>query len=354
MPPIATDQIDVIAIRSNLHVVLQASARMYMHFARETLLNFGDDGQRTVRDHLRKYGQWRAYEMREAHNAMDRPINMETLNRCWDSASVFVVKDDIDNEGYYSATDVAYDVRYCPAAEAWKADDFHRWGHVYCDEFHQSCASSYHPDGNVVIPINMMKGDDHCHFRWVMPATATEVESWPPTTLGLKLARYYQAETPERAAYDAMVRTSRLMGGRYWTMVSALYSHHDAQSADDVIRQFLRSWGRQRGQLMRIRHLEKGVPLLPEYFVRDMDLSPHIVWEMHQEQGLKDSQQMFIDFTPMDDAWTDLECAHAAKMFWEESLPAMVGAYSEDMSVDLTELVWRGDARTTVTMATRS
>lgn len=212
------ETIDVVEVRRPLHNILQSGARLYMHFARETLATFGDVGGTTVRDHLRRYGHWRGSEMREAHNALGREINMETLNRCWDSASVFIVKDDVESKGRYTPTDVIYDVHYCPAAEAWKADDFHQWGHAYCDEFHQACASNYHPDGNVVIPINMMKGDDHCHFRWVMPVTARGVDAYPPSKLGLKLAEYYQAVTPQRGAYDALVRTSRLIGGRYWTM----------------------------------------------------------------------------------------------------------------------------------------
>ena len=338
-----------IDIKPKLHNLLQASSRLYMHFARQTLAILGDDGERTVRLHLRKYGQFRAHEMREAHNALGRPINMETLNRCWDSASVFVVKDDIDNEGSYSPYDTWYDVRYCPAAEAWKADDFHRWGHVYCDEFHQACASSYHPDGHVVIPINMMKGDDRCTFRWVMPPTAEKLESWPPTELGLKLAEYYRADTPERAAYDAIIRTSRLLGGRYWTMVDALYSNHSAEDAETVIRAFLRSWGEQRGELLREKHRTDQIETSVENLIRDMDLYPEVAWQMEARVGEQGDTHLSIDFTPTDDAWVDLDCGKAAQIFWEESTPSMVRAYSENLSVELSELVWRGDARTTLT-----
>ena len=56
-----------------------------------------------------------------------------------------------------SVYDTRFDVHLCPTSMAWKEDDFHQWGHVYCDEFHQVCASTYHPDGNVVIPRNLIK-----------------------------------------------------------------------------------------------------------------------------------------------------------------------------------------------------
>ncbi len=214
MPLIQHENITPQHVKGILHNLLQASARLYMHFANETLATFGPAGEMTIRQHLRDYGRWRGTEMREAHNALGCPINMETLNRCWDSASVFIIKDDLKTTGKYTPYDVVFDVYYCPAAEAWKAEGFERWGHVYCDEFHQACASTYHPDGNVVIPINMMKGDDHCHFRWIMPADAHQIDPFPPSNLGRKLAKYYLADSVERGAYDALVRTNRLLGGR--------------------------------------------------------------------------------------------------------------------------------------------
>ncbi len=124
MPLIQYKAIDVDKVMPKINALLQAGSRWYTHFARETLRTFGRGGEMTVRYHLRQYGVWR--EMREAHNAMGRPINMETLNRCWDSASMFIVEDDANKEGAYSPHDVSYDVRRCPAAEAWKADDFHQ------------------------------------------------------------------------------------------------------------------------------------------------------------------------------------------------------------------------------------
>src|SRR5260221_10950472 len=52
-----------------------------------------------------------------------------------------------------------------------------------------SCASTYHPDGNVVIPQSLMKGDDHCHFQWIMPPNARTLDLGEPSELGRKLAR---------------------------------------------------------------------------------------------------------------------------------------------------------------------
>lgn len=335
MPRITPEQIDVEEAKPALRDLLQAGSRLYMHFANATLAEFGERGGMTVRQHLREYGKWRGTEMREAHNALGLPINMETLNRCWDSASVFIIKGDIETKGRYTPYDVIYQVHDCPAADVWRAEDFHRWGHVYCDEFHQACASTYHPDGNVVIPINMMKGDDHCAFRWIMPADARVIEPAPPSPLGEKLAAYYRAETPGRAIYDAMIRTSRLIGGRYWTMASALFELHPEDRAEAVLRRFLRSWAEQRGHVCRERQLSRGKPLTDPHLLAGLDFAPDYVWDFAIATASDVDVEIAIDWTPLDDAWRDLQVGRLAEVFWQESLPAFLSAYQPGSRVAL-------------------
>lgn len=342
MPLIQPQDIDTERVKRSLHNILQSGARLYMHFANESLATFGEGAGMTVRTHLREYGKWRGTEMREAHNAMGKEINMETLNRCWDSASVFVIKDDVETKGKYTPYDVIYDVHYCPAAEAWQAEGFWRWGHVYCDEFHQACASTYHPDGNVVIPINMMKGDDHCHFRWVLPANAREVDYAPPSELGSKLAQYYQADTVARGSYDALVRTSRLIGGRYWTMTKALFMRHPEDEAEAVVRRFVRNWATQRGEILRNDHQALGMELTAENLVREMDLACKYVWEMSEETSLPGRYAVDVAWTPMDDAWADLDASRVARIFWEESLPVLVESYNPNIQLNLASTRWTG------------
>ncbi|MCA9877573.1 MAG: L-2-amino-thiazoline-4-carboxylic acid hydrolase, partial [Thermomicrobiales bacterium] len=218
---------------ASLNVLLGVLGRMYMHYANTVIEAAGQYGEMTVRHHLREFGHFRGTEMREAHHALGKPIDMETLTCFWDNASTYVIHDDMD-AGTYTPEDSAFDVHFCPAALAWKEAGFHRWGHVYCDEFHQACASTYHPDGNVVIPINMMKGDDHCAFRWVMPGNARSLDLGEPTALGRRLARTYEQATDEEGALNAMRRTSRLVGGCYLSMVLPLQRRHSPGDANQM------------------------------------------------------------------------------------------------------------------------
>ncbi len=346
MPLIPCQSMDAKEVMPGVKTLLQASARLYMHFARETLAAFGREAEMTVRYHLREYGKWRGAEMREAHNALGEPINMGTLNRLWDSASTFIIKDDLDAHGKYAPCDVSFDVFVCPASEAWKAEDFHRWGHVYCDEFHESAASSYHPDGNVVIPLNLMKGDDHCHFRWLMPPNARELVPWPPTELGKKLAQYYKSDSPERAAYNALVRTSRLLGGRFWTAARATLDRHPKAEAVACLKRWLRSWATQRGQMLAAAHKAKGLERSAVNLVRQMDLGCQYVWEMAEGTATPALYEAVVQWTPMDDAWVDLRAAEQADLFWEETFPAMARGYKPSLEVELPALQWRGDSET--------
>jgi L-2-amino-thiazoline-4-carboxylic acid hydrolase-like protein len=329
---------------ASLNDLLGVLGRLYMHYANTVIDQYGIEGEMTVRTHLREFGRWRGAEMRDAHHAMGKPIDMQSLTCFWDNASTYVIDDDMD-AGSYAPSDSRFDVHFCPASLAWKDAGFHRWGHVYCDEFHQACASSYHPDGNVVIPINMMKGDDHCAFRWIMPANAQRLDLGEPSELGRRLAETYAAETPEQGALNAMRRTSRLVGGCYLTMTRPLFERHP-ESAAETRRTFLRIWAEERGRLMRRRHEERGLEPTPANFVREMDFCVRYVWEFDERVSGADRYEARIGWTPMDQAWADYDEADAACAFWEETYPALAGGYDAGLTVDLPSLTWRGDQET--------
>ena len=96
-----------------IKTLLASQGRIYMHFAKATIERFGRDGEMTVRLGLRAYGQWRGGEMRAAHHALGKDINMATLIGCWDNASTYVIKDDMDESGTFEPCNVA---STCPTA----------------------------------------------------------------------------------------------------------------------------------------------------------------------------------------------------------------------------------------------
>ncbi|MGE0004038.1 MAG: L-2-amino-thiazoline-4-carboxylic acid hydrolase [Parvibaculaceae bacterium] len=306
--------------------LLKTSARMYMHLAKATIERFGRDGEMTVRYGLRAYGVWRGTEMREAHHALGLDINMKNLIGCWDNASVYIAKDQLASGGDFKDYDTRFDVSYCPAAEAWKEADFHQWGHVYCDEFHQACASAYHPDGNVVIPQNMMKGDDHCHFRWVMPPSAEKLQLDEPSELGRKLASDYVAASDLEAAWLSLKRSNRLMGGRFYTAASVLLDRHGAEGLE-VLRQALRNWGMERGRRLRGDFDAAGIAPTIENFVRRHDLPISLTWETRMVEEAPARCVIEIGETPHEEAWADIGGLEVGRYWYEDAYPAMVEAF---------------------------
>ena len=323
--------------------VLKSQARIYMHLARVATERFGRDGERSVRLGLRAYGLWRGREMQEAHHALGKPVNMETLMRNWDNASTLVASDTIADEGSYTPNDVEFDVFHCPAANAWKEGDFHQMGHWYCYEFHQAAARTYHPDGNVTIHENLMKGDDHCHFRWIMPPASAAHDPGAVTPLGEKLAHDYNAASEIEGAWKSLKRSNRLLGGHFFTCARPIIERH-GQEGRAAVAEALADWGAYRGRRLRARHEERGRPLSLESFVADHDLPMLLIWPVREIESGPRRLVVEIDETPQDEAFLDADAADLGRLWYEASYPAMAQAYMPGTRALWSALVSRGDA----------
>jgi hypothetical protein len=323
--------------------LLKASARMYMHLTKATIERFGRPGELTVRYGLRAYGAWRGIEMREAHHALGLEINMANLIGCWDNASTFIEKATLQETGTFKPFDARHDVHYCPAAEAWQDAEFFQWGHVYCDEFHQACASTYHPDGNVVIPINMMKGDDHCHFQWIMPPDAQKLDLGEPSPLGQRLARDYRAGSEIEDAWLAVKRSNRLVGGRFFTIARVLLERHGEEGMV-ALKEAMARWGAERGRLLRLEHEAAGITPSLASFVEHHDLPCREVWQTREVVTEPGHVVIDIAATPQDEAWQDLNGVELGGTWYEEAYPAMAAAYLPGATARWTKLKSRGDA----------
>lgn len=308
--------------------MLKTGARMYQHLAQVTINRFGREGEMTVRYGLRAYGQWRGEEMRQAHHALGLETNMLTLTKCWDNASAYIIKDTSHAEGFFSPSDVKVDVHVCPLAEVWKEAGFFHFGHVYCDEIHHAATSTYHPDGNVVIPQNMMKGDDHCHFQFVMPATAQPQNLGEPTELGMKLANYYRSASELEDAWHVLIRSDRLFGLFFYSLASAILTRHGNDVGQDIINEAMRSFGEERGSILRREHLENGIEISVDNFIDNHDLPTKFAWEYNKSFS-STSADLAIDilYTPHDDAWSDYGSSNFSDLFYETSYPAMANGY---------------------------
>lgn len=320
---------------------LKTLGRFYLNLVQATLDHFGDKGEMTIRRSVRRFGHWRGREMRDAHSALGYEINMETLMKNWDAASTHIVPDDMDS-GSYSPNLVVHDVSYCPAAEVWKAGGFHRWGHVYCDEFHHACASTYHPDGHVVIHENMMKGDPACKFRWVMPPAGAEDDAGAgepgkagagagrqaegPGPDGGKLASNYEAADGKEASLQALKRTWRLIGGFYQAFALQLQEDFGEQGLA-AFKDGIRRWGEDRGRILREEHESRGLQRTPAALIRHSDVGYQYLSHIREVEAGDNSYTYEEGYSPFLEALEDYGVGHLGEYYFSETIDGMARAY---------------------------
>jgi len=325
----------------------QLAGKLYMHLTNPVIDRFGPEGERTIRQGLRQLGAWRAQEMRAMHHAMGKPINMQTLTQCWDSVGNYLAKDEMEAEGRFRPNDARYTVSCCPISEVWKEAGFHQWGHVYCDEFHQACASGYHPDGNVVVPINMMKGDARCEFQWIMPPDSEELDLGEPTELGYRLARDYQPSSELEAAWMTLRRSNRLFGGWIISLAGAVLENHGEAP---VIKAF-QNWGSQRGHELCEHHKSNAIPVNAQNFMRHHDYPATQIWAVTSTKRGDGSYDFTIMNAPQDDALVDYETSRLGEIMYHECYPAMLANYLPGARMHWHELRCTGGAANQFTIS---
>ena len=334
------DQTSMEELKEALYRIERIDSLFYYHLVTATLNHFGTDGEMTVRHATRRYGRWRGNEMRQAHLALGKPIHMETLMRNWDAASVVVAQDSVD-EGTFSPNLVVHDVNLCLAADLWRGRGFHRWGHVYCDEFHQACASAYHPDGHVVIHENKMKGDKMCKFRWVMPPREEPYKFPPPTELGKRLAQDYRGADDKERAFYALKRGYRLVGAIYLAFALQLEEDFGQQGHQPLLRA-LRTWGEDRGRMLREQHAKAGLELHPATMIRASDLPDSYVCEVRERRVDPEVYTFELSRSPVLEALSDYDQSRWIEPFFREVYSAMAPSYRANASATLVSCTPQG------------
>lgn len=191
-------------------LLMRTHALLYYAVSKVLTEKEGFEGGLAVREWIRVQANWRGEEMKKAHTALGMPTDVEHIQRFWDNAlSDFWYR----KEGKYTTYDVSMQVPACAYADVWQERDWWMWGHVYCDELHQHILETYNPDGAVVIPKCLMKGDSQCDFRWILtPDAKRNPEEVKPDYPGQDHKKDYLAETPEEAQYKNIRRGTRLLG----------------------------------------------------------------------------------------------------------------------------------------------
>ncbi|HHW27006.1 MAG TPA: L-2-amino-thiazoline-4-carboxylic acid hydrolase [Firmicutes bacterium] len=145
-----------------------AYTMLYGFIVQSVLDRFGEEGERWVREGTRRFGRDRALTSRELHLAAGAKINMQNLFGLYhdlpSDPRFRRKKQELNPQERVSHTLI------CPMAEVWKEYGHMAIGRIYCEEFHNSCYSSYafgYTQVNLAKTLTQ-EGDDHCAFNVVL------------------------------------------------------------------------------------------------------------------------------------------------------------------------------------------
>jgi hypothetical protein len=322
-------------MRERLHAERTAGFNLLvLTAANRAMEQFGKDGEMAYRRWIRKWATWRGGEMRQAHQAMGLQANMETLNLYWDSSSVsWIIKDEVQ-KGRLTPYDVRYYDAECSGANLWRAEGAWDVGVIYCDENHQHIAQSYHPDAVVVMPVNMMKGDDRCLFCWLMPPGAEEIGA-EPTVLGKKLALNHQRpDDPYEEFRLALKRPCRLVG-RWIAVVGGDMIETFGPEGEEWWRQTLRAYAKERGRRQFTDHVHKGLSPTPANLIRKNDVPYQFVWEIEEKEATDTQYAADVHYCPYQEVWRDNGEEEIGQIYCEEVYPALCAGYSEVLGLGI-------------------
>lgn len=138
---------------------------MYSYTAEALMNAYGLEGERAVREALRRYGKDRGKHSRARHLAVSAKINMKNL---------FSLYFDLPPDPRFrreaqalSPTERVSHTLVCPMAEIWKENGHQKIGRIYCEEFHPACYEAYafgHTRVNLAKTLTQ-DGDNYCSFN---------------------------------------------------------------------------------------------------------------------------------------------------------------------------------------------
>jgi len=142
-------------------------AKLYFFMAKEMLDTFGDEGEQGLRRAIRNFGVSRGEALREQHENIGLPIDVESLFNNYDlpyGKDHYQVRNIIqfDQDNRVSETMI------CHLQEVWHelgGKEGKRIGSIYCDEFHQAMWGAYDQNITVDLPSLLSKDDPCCRFE---------------------------------------------------------------------------------------------------------------------------------------------------------------------------------------------
>lgn len=332
-------------LNSKLQNLMKVHAALYMEMVPRALSYGESEGEQAIRAWMRDWGHWRGREMHKGHRSVGYPIDVESAIRHWDNASTHHLGDAWTSMCSFSplrSVTPIPNIDECFHAQVFREHDFWRWGHVFCDELHQSVVSAYRSGAAVVIPVTLMKkGDESCQFLWVAsPSTETEDSEADEDEHLERYRRLWAHSNPAEEAAACMARAQRI-GAGLWHFMCAAMETLDGQGSEEACRDALRSASVMRGGWLKELHDDLELPIAPSTFLGEYDQ----VLSLSEMRSDDRSATAVVASCAMDDVWGELGGRKYGCFYCEESYRAALSSYLPEASLELVTARCRGDDR---------
>jgi hypothetical protein len=221
--------------------------------------NFGDAGERALRQAVHDYGAYRARWMRADHEARGLALNLANLQNLGDMPNTDSLEkgDRVCTPSYFRVV-----VNECTHNDTWRRLDSLDAGRIYCAEVHHPMYCGYGDGITLDLPEYLTKGDPACLFILNQPGAPepTSASSVEPTA-----ASSVEPAAEPVADVHPETKIARLYGVLYCFLARALcdtfgregeralrralgdYARYAADSLDED--QLARGWEQQGGAL---------------------------------------------------------------------------------------------------------
>jgi hypothetical protein len=157
--------------------VLQESAKgrgaLYVLLGRAAENAFGDTGEQSFREAVRRFGAERGHALRTRHQLRGLPLTLKSLGENYDSGGNTTIWRWAD-EGELTHQVLHQDCVYCPYVSVWHDLDALKYGRIYDYEVHLAQLQAYNPDVVIAWGEIQSEGAPRCQFRYSLPSAPPE------------------------------------------------------------------------------------------------------------------------------------------------------------------------------------
>jgi hypothetical protein len=157
--------------------VLQESAKgrgaLYALVGREATQAFGDTGEQSFREAVRRFGAERGFALRTRHQLQGLPLTLKSLGENYDSGGNTTIWRWADG-GELTHGVLHQDCTYCPYVSVWHDLDALKFGRIYDYEVHLAQLQAYNPDVVIAWGEIQSEGAPTCQFRYTLPSAPPE------------------------------------------------------------------------------------------------------------------------------------------------------------------------------------